>query len=206
MGSDWRLFICRHYKMANRHKNRKAHNKIDLINRRFGYLLVQEDTGRRKSRRPIYKCLCDCGNTCEILGKYLLIGDTKSCGCYSKGNAHNRDCIGEITKSFWTPIVNQANRRGIPFNITREYAWDLFINQNRKCNLTGISILFSTNIRDQRGVHTCSLDRVDNSLGYVEGNVQWVHKHINIMKNVFTQEKFIEFCSLVHHHNINVNS
>lgn len=182
----------------DRHKNRVAHNRINLIKERFGKLIVLDDTGRRKSRRPIYKCICDCGNYCEILGKYLLSGDTKSCGCYSIGNAHNRSCIGEITKSFWTPIVNQATRRGIPFNITREDAWGLYLSQNRRCNLTGVEIFFSSNIRDQRGKQTCSLDRIDNTKGYINGNIQWVHKHINIMKNVFNQDDFIKWCSLIH--------
>lgn len=184
-------------KTKDRHKNRVAKNRKNLIGKKFGKLTVIEDTGKRKSRRPIYKCLCDCGNYCEILGKYLLSGDTKSCGCFNKGNAHNRDAVGEITKSFWTPILKQAVRRGIPFQITREYCWNLYLKQNRKCNLTGVSIEFSTNIRDERGKQTCSLDRIDSSKGYVEGNVQWVHKIINIMKNSLTQEDFIEWCGLV---------
>ncbi len=184
--------------MTDRHTNRKAHNKIDLTNRRFGKLLVVSDTGRRKSRRPIWKCLCDCGKSVEVLGKYLLVGDTKSCGCYRIGNAHNRDALGEITKSFWTPIVKQAERRGIPFEITREFAWQLYIDQNRKCALTGDVITFALNIRDERGSHTASLDRVDNSLGYTMGNVQWVHKKVNIMKNVMSNQELALWCEKIY--------
>lgn len=185
----------------DRHLNRIPHNKIDLISKRFGKLLVLEDTGKRKSRRPIYKCICDCGNICEILGKYLLSGDTKSCGCYNNKNAHNRDAVGEITKSFWTPIIKQAIRRGIPFTIDRNYAWNLYLKQNRKCKLTGIDINFSSNIRDERSKHTCSLDRINSDKGYIEGNVQWVHKIINIMKNKLSQTDFITWCGLVHNYN-----
>lgn len=33
------------------------------------------------------------------------------------------------------------------------------------------------------------------------GNVQWVHRNINIMKNSFSQEYFIQMCNLVSHAN-----
>jgi hypothetical protein len=183
--------------MNDRHKNRKAHNYIDLTNHIFGKLIVLKDTGRRKSRRPIWLCKCDCGKEVEVLGKYLTNGDTKSCGCFSKGNAHNRDALGEITKSFWTPIERQAKRRGIPFELTREDAWLLFIKQNCKCAITGVELKFSTNIRDDRGTQTTSLDRIDSLKGYTLDNVQWVHKKINIMKNVMSSEEFLNWCQLV---------
>ena len=44
---------------------------------------------------------------------------------------------------------------------------------------------------------TASLDRIDSNLGYVKGNVQWVHKHINVMKNIFNQDMFIFLCNQV---------
>jgi len=177
--------------MSDRHTNRGGRNKRELAGMGFGNLLVIEDTGKRKSRRPIWRCECVCGAVVEILGKYLINGDTKSCGCYAKGNAHNRDAVGEITKSIWTPIERQATRRGIPFQLTREEAWKLFELQDRKCALTGYPIKFSVNIRDQRDHQTASLDRVDNTKGYCIDNVQWVHKKINIMKNIMSNAELV---------------
>lgn len=48
---------------------------------------------------------------------------------------------------------------------------------------------------------TISLDRIDSTKGYIEGNVQWVHKSVNIMKSTLTQEQFINFCKLVAENN-----
>jgi hypothetical protein len=48
---------------------------------------------------------------------------------------------------------------------------------------------------------TASLDRIDSSKGYVEGNVQWVHKRINIMKNDLSDSEFIEWCRVVSKNN-----
>jgi hypothetical protein len=44
-------------------------------------------------------------------------------------------------------------------------------------------------------------DRIDSSKGYVVGNIQWVHKHINKMKNKYPQDHFIEMCRLVAENN-----
>lgn len=163
-------------KGKDRHTNRPAHNRIELSGKRFGKLRVIEDTGLRKSRRPVWRCLCDCGNEVNVLGKYLNNGDTKSCGCFSTGNAHNRDAIGSITKSVWTPIVKQAKTRCIPFEVTREEAWAMYLEQGGLCALSGVPIKFSVNLRDDRKSQTASLDRIDSSKGYVSGNIQWVHK------------------------------
>lgn len=41
---------------------------------------------------------------------------------------------------------------------------------------------------------TASLDRIDSSKDYTIGNVQWIHKSINLMKNVIPQDIFVEWC------------
>lgn len=183
--------------MGDRHRNRGGHNRIDLEGHRFGKLTVIVDTGLRKTRRPIWECRCDCGEVINVLGKYLLNGDTKSCGCFSRGNAHNRDAVAEITKSFWTPIEKQASRRGIPFEITREYAWSVYQSQEGRCAMTGVPIKFCMNLRNQRDRQTASLDRIKSEIGYTIGNIQWVHKKVNIMKNVMSNEELFEWCCRV---------
>ena len=167
---------------------------------RFGKLAVLSDTGRSKTQRPVWLCCCDCGIEIEVLGKYLRNGDTRSCGCYSTGT-HNRDAVGDITLSFWTPRVKQAIRRGIPFEITRQQGWKLYLAQGGRHALTGVEIKFSPNIRDTRGAQTASLVRKDSWFGYTIGNVQWIRKKINIMKNAMNDTEFIRWCELnVQHH------
>ena len=53
----------------------------DLIGQRFGKLVVIERAENTKECRAQWLCKCDCGKTKVIKGKYLLNGDTKSCGC-----------------------------------------------------------------------------------------------------------------------------
>ena len=82
---------------ATARTNSGGHNYIDLMGHRFGKLAVLSDTGRRKTRRPIRLCRSDCGIEIEVLGKN---GDTRSCGCYSTGNAHNRDAVATSPSRF----------------------------------------------------------------------------------------------------------
>lgn len=182
----------------DRRKNRKPHNYVDLTNQKFGKLTIIGDSKLRKSKRVLWLCKCDCGVFKNILGKYLLNGDTKSCGCFFVNNAHNRNAIGGITLSFWTPIIKQAEKRGIPFEVDRDFCWELYLKQNGKCKLSGLDIIFSSNIRDQRSKHTCSLDRINNELGYTKTNVQWVHKKVNIMKNIMSNDEFIKWCKIIY--------
>ena len=102
---------------------------------------------------------------------------------------------GNIHGSWYTMLKNNAINRGVDFDVSIEYLWQLFIKQNESCALTGIKLTFQKYIKDSSA--TVSLDRIDSSKGYIEGNVQWVHKDINLMKLDMSQEEFINWCKLV---------
>ena len=56
-----------------------------IIGQKFGRLTVIGDSGRRsKSGRIFWTCLCDCGNTTEVIAPNLYSGGSTSCGCYCK--------------------------------------------------------------------------------------------------------------------------
>ena len=56
----------------------------DLTGRRFGKLICLEPTKERgASGGTIWKCKCDCGNTCFAVSTQLTQGYKKSCGCLS---------------------------------------------------------------------------------------------------------------------------
>lgn len=98
---------------------------------------------------------------------------------------------GEISGSFFGNIRRRANKNNIFFDITIEYAWGLYLEQNRKCKISGVDIEFLN--QDTRA----SLDRIDSSIGYVEGNVQWVHKQVNFMKQTMSDQELINWCKLI---------
>lgn len=63
-------------------------NKKDLVNKRFGRLIVLEETPERKNGMIVWKCQCDCGNIIFTPTSYLTTGDTQSCGCLQKDRIH----------------------------------------------------------------------------------------------------------------------
>ena len=170
--------------------------KQNLLNKIFGKLKVLEFYGKDKYGNTKWKCICSCGNETYASTYYLNCGRTTSCGCnkFSKGK-DNKSWKGyeEISGEFWAHIISSAIKRKILIDITIQDIWDLFLKQKRKCALSGIELKFSTDTKRKN----VSLDRIDSSKGYTNGNIQWVHKDINIMKNKFDEKYFIEICKKI---------
>lgn len=58
--------------------------KIEMINKKFGRLLVKKEVGKDSKGSYIYECECDCGNPHIANGCKLRDGSIKSCGCLQK--------------------------------------------------------------------------------------------------------------------------
>jgi hypothetical protein len=172
----------------------------------FGKLTVISRVYKDGGRRGKWKCKCECGNFHIVSAANLSKGNTTSCGCdtiKSGSNHANWSGYEEIPGRFWGNIVSSAQRRGHEFLIDKEYAWKLFILQNRLCAISGIPIVFGSKQKfigrkkppkTNSIVTTASIDRIDSKIGYVVGNIQWVHKDINIMKHDYDQDYFIGLC------------
>lgn len=150
--------------------------------------------------RKFASCLCRCGNEKDIPAYNLQKGITKTCGCDSspmgKFSKKWMGC-GEISAHYWREIVNRAERHHsyLEFDIDLEYIWELFLKQDGRCALTGLKLKFKKKTNGKDG--TASLDRIDSSKGYIKGNVQWIHKHVNKIKLNFNENYFIAFCNLI---------
>lgn len=175
---------------------------LDLIGKRFGKLLVisKADFVLSKSGRKRLKwtCKCDCGTIKSYLSSNLSSGTTKSCGCSKLDYIVYPIPSTNMTLSYYGNLKRNAKKRDISFNVTIDYLYQLYLSQNKKCALTGVPIDIPsfTLVRD-KCQSLGSIDRIDSSKGYEEGNVQWVHKDINRMKLDFSSSRFIELCELV---------
>lgn len=168
--------------------------RFNLIGEKRGCLYVKEEVSKTKTGQPIYKCVCDCGKEVEYLAMTVDKFKDKFCKICRKGkNSKFYKGVGDISASCWCKIKERANH---PFEITIEYAWDLFVKQDGKCALTGIKLKFSENAKNH-SERTASLDRIDSNGIYSVGNVQWVHKDVNFMKQNFLQDYYIEICKMV---------
>lgn len=180
----------------------------EILNTKYGMLTPIKYIGQvPHSKRTLWLCKCDCGKEKIIRSDSLRQGNSKSCGCVSK-KIH---CIGknniawkgyeEISLSHWNKIQREAKKRNYEFNISIKYVWDLFLKQNKKCALSGVEISFFFDKKNKIN-RTASLDRIDSSKGYVEGNVQWVHTKVNFMKQALDQNEFIDFCKKISEYSV----
>jgi len=174
---------------------------VDISGERFGYYTVINKLEKENNNRgAIWQVVCDCGNVREVLSYHLRSGESKSCGdCLEH---HNWKGVGEMSGNDFANIRRGAEKRNMIFDISKEYVWDLYLKQDKKCALTGLDIRFVRGYENHRkAAKTASLDRINSKLGYVKGNVQWIHKVVNIMKWHLDEDYFIEMCRKVVEYN-----
>lgn len=144
-----------------------------------------------------YRVRCRlCGNEKTLLKDGIL--SFKSCGCqrYASQAGNKRwKGVGDMRHRYFRAMTHNARQRDIPVTITQDQMWELFLKQNKKCAITGELLTLDT--RDSLHDGTASLDRIDSSKGYVEGNVQWVHKIVNFMKRGMMEKELRQWCTKI---------
>jgi hypothetical protein len=54
---------------------------VEMLDERFGKLVVEREVGKTAAGKRTFECLCDCGNRTTVVGADLRSGCTGSCGC-----------------------------------------------------------------------------------------------------------------------------
>jgi hypothetical protein len=173
--------------------------KVALIGQKFGKLTPIVCSGKCPRGNLVWTCKCDCGKETKVQTRHLKRGTTISCGCAIRKRGkenHNWKGYYDISKTYLTRLKIDARHRKIKFNLTEKYLWDLFIKQNKKCVYSGLELSFGERYLDRS--KTASLDRIDSSKGYIEGNVQWVHRDVNFMKQDYSNNYFIDLITKIY--------
>lgn len=140
---------------------------INLINKRFGSLLVLE---RNKGK---WYCKCDCGMYTWASGAHLRAGNRTSCGCKKvkpKGEAAFNDLYGRYRYRA-TRVLN------VPFELQKTEFKAIIEKPCLYCGALPEKEMKTRGVRrGKRKQYNGSflfngLDRVDNDLGYTSGNV-----------------------------------
>jgi hypothetical protein len=98
--------------------------------------------------------------------------------------------------------LRSIRKRHKEVNITLEDLRQQWLAQDGRCPYTGWQLdNYSTSTEQQRNskVHPrrASVDRRDNSLGYVKGNIQFVALIAQLAKNIFSEDEVLDFCRSV---------
>jgi hypothetical protein len=79
------------------------------------------------------------------------------------------------------------NRKKHECNLDLDYLLDLWNKQEGKCIYTNINMILPDGVL-KGTMLTASLDRIDSSIGYLKGNVQFTLTPINLMKSSMSHE------------------
>jgi len=93
--------------------------------------------------------------------------------------------------------LSRIKKRGKEINIDLDDLYTIWTNQNGVCPYTGVQLLHPKDSKNKPILYKASLDRIDSSLGYVKGNIQFVSAAANYAKGSMSHEEMIEFCKLV---------
>lgn len=189
-----------YYSVLKRNGIFKENSPLEIVGKKFNRLTVlkylQKQTKIKGERT--YEFLCDCGKKCNIRGKNVTSGITKSCGCYFKEFAgqhavtHGLSRIGKISPIF--KMFRQAKRRArinkIPFTILIS---DIILPEHcpvfpwikLKKGTTGP--IFTSP----------SLDRIVPELGYTPNNVKVISHKANTIKSFGTKEEHLAIANYI---------
>lgn len=140
-----------------------------LIGQRFNKWLVISQAPRR-GRYVYWNCLCDCGREVVVSGENIKKGLSKQClSCAGKriptGDAAFHRVLSEYKLG--------AKRRNYLWELTDEKAKILFQSDCHYCGKksTDEPICYRTCGKFTKGFFYNGIDRLNNKLGYITGNV-----------------------------------
>lgn len=119
---------------------------------------------------------------------------------WATGKRKPSNCNKGGTKDIYNAFIHSwkagAKSRQFPFTISIDTLQNVLERQNYKCAYTNIEMVCPKNYTEKRETtsspYLLSLDRIDNELGYVEGNVQFVCVWVNKARGSYTDEVFRE--------------
>jgi hypothetical protein len=156
----------------------------DRIGQKINYLTILEiskaipsKTG--KSFHYNCKAQCDCGNIIETDLECVTQGHTKSCGCKRRTQNLAKNRVFQSYKS-------NAKKRNLDFHLNIE-EFELISSQN--CFYCGDEPSNQTDYYGDSFIYN-GIDRVDNSKGYMIGNVVSCCKTCNYAKREKSYEEF----------------
>ena len=158
---------------------------------------ITEFSHMNKYGNSCWKMIClGCNKEYIYAISRIKNGYSDKCLECTKRNNSRTTCIGELSGQRWATIKRNASNRNIAFEVTIEFAWDLYLKQEEKCAITKVPILLRSFWKDIH-LNTASFDRIDSNDIYRDGNVQWVHKVVNVMKGKLSTQEFKSWCELV---------
>jgi hypothetical protein len=179
----------------------------DKTGERYGKLIVVElvgtklySSGNSRTKQFTWLCQCDCGNQIVVAGSNLDKDRTRGCGC---GRTGPRETLYRLQERM-TPglaakksVIKQyrysAKHRGLEHALTED---ELEVLVTSDCHYCGCPPSITRRPSRSGGEFTFNgIDRIDNTLGYVPGNVVTCCITCNRAKHTMSYAEFVAWIS-----------
>lgn len=184
---------------GNRAKRHPSGTKVG------NWVVIEGDTKPAKGHGIQHYCQCAiCGHKMYVnINRKSTLRSVRCMKCKNSKILLDDGSVNVpyIIKYYFHNLTKNLIRRNkvsqLDFNITPEYLIELYHRQLGRCAISGMRLV---NHEIKLADLVLSLDRIDSNQGYIKGNVQWVHKDINMMKQSFSNDRFIGICCMVAMH------
>lgn len=141
------------------------------VGARFGRLTITAAAipagGCGTTSKRAWPCVCDCGRTITVPTSALKSGRTRSCGCLHREEfgARNRTHGKSTTRTYmiWGTMVNRCTNAS-------QRNWEFY----NSIELDPYFLVFDNFLAEVGDApEGMTLDREDNTKGYVRGNIRW---------------------------------
>lgn len=176
---------------------------------------------RKNWSRPKHQAIVDAGcQTCSACNTSKPLEEFYSNGCFADGVLKYRSrckvCVLQKSKSdqaaiyvsksakrsaspraFIGAILNHAAKRKqhMGFDLDMQFLMELYESQGGLCAISRVPMTYHAGTGRVRT--NISIDRIDSSIGYLRGNVQFVCDCVNRMKQDMTMDEFIHWCACI---------
>jgi hypothetical protein len=162
----------------------------DLTGQKFGRLTVIKHVGTDTQGNALWLCKCDCGNKHITTGRNMTRGGTKSCGCYHievvtrlKQKDYEIASFNRILSGY----KQNARKRNLAFTLSNDEFKKLILLDCSYCGrLPSQQCTKSVN----GNIVYNGIDRIDNTQGYIQGNVKTCCIQCNYAKSDYTEDEF----------------
>lgn len=149
---------------------------------------LSEIKRNKKINRPNF-----CGRKC--VGKHNIKNLGTHLGDYKKFIGYKR-YGDEFTKfRYHFRNINKRNKEvNVDINDLKKQ-WEF---QNGICEISGVKLILSSYKKTiSNPIYSASLDRIDSNKGYIKGNIRWVSRAINWMKNEMDDKMLLELIDIL---------
>ena len=185
-------------------------NKINEVGNVYSDLVVIAGSKRLSaSGSAFWLCRCSCGTEKEVLGYSLRSGSTRSCGCktYQRPNDPEtlyKKCfralkVGAKVRELRVDLDYETFKRLIKLEcwFCGQPPYDIRATYSRKRYSIGVDADHTEALQ--------GIDRLDSSLGYIDGNCVPCCSMCNRMKSDFTVDEFLAKIQAIHKHKGELN-